>query len=540
MATTTSEKGKNWDTFHNNGPFPTEVIYTTTLTPKDRSLDPRVDKIRRYNDASTEIRRLIQECLSAGANSRFRGFGSGWSLSKIALSERMHFNAAMNISLPVVASEMHSASGFQSENLFFFQCGNTIKEVSRKLKRKGKALKMSGASNGQTIAGAVTTGVHGAALDAGAIQDCVVGIHLIIGPNPDDVVYIEPNSAPAMSDAFAASLESRIIRNDGLFYAALIGLGSFGFIAGLVIEAENLYLLKRYTKYIKRADALQLGLSLDFKNSNFKIDSELNPDGTGKRPYHYKLYVNPYNPNEDFLTEIIYKKPYREDYPSPIPLVEKFIYTDLPGWIANFAAKHKRVVPTLMNAMKGTIFPTVDKTTEGTIGEIFWDSTHKGAGFAWALGVDHSNAQKALDLFVKVANEKGPVPGAIGVRFVKASQATLAFTRFPVTCIVEMDGIQWEPNNNMISMKEFERFLIQAYTDANIPFTWHWGKNATWDFPDFVQYMYGDKKQTWLDYRSALLRPETARLFSNGFLDSAGLSDYNALASNDLVQSVVA
>lgn len=530
MANTKTNFVNNWDTFHNNGPFPTKIVFDTRLESKDNMPLP----VDRYNDAAKEIKRLIQD--SKDHNERFRAYGSAWSLSNIAhQKDRMHYNGLMNLKLPIGQGDLHQATNYKSGHLFFFQCGNTIKEISEHLLRNGKCLKASGASNGQTIAGGISTGIHGAAFDFGAVQDFVVGLNLIIGPGPNDVVYIERSSRPALNDEFAKTIQSRVIRNDGLFNAAVVSMGAFGFIHGVVIDTEDRYLLKRYTRRIKKEQAVQLAETLDFANSDFKIPSELDANGKGLRPYHYKVYINPYNEKEDYVTEIVYKKPYRSGYPDPIPLIKNAVYTDLPTWIAKFAAKHNRLIPKMMAALKGSIFPELDVEMEGTIGEIFWDSTHKGPAFAVTMGVDHTDSRKALDTFLKLINDVGPVPGAVAMRFVKASEATLAFTRFPITCILEMDGILWEGNQNMISLEEFNRKIIETFMAAGIKFTFHWGKNAAWDFPGLIDYMYGDKDDTWKNYRSALLSKDMADLFSNGFLDAIKLSDYRPNVSEQLI-----
>lgn len=519
MATTTIVNEGSWNTFHNNGPFPTRVVYQTKLA--DKNAMP--DSFDRYNDATDEIRRIIATCKSNGWG--FRGYGSSWSLSTVAhQKDAMHFNALLNISFSFLPTDLHSESKFSNSDLFLFQCGNTIKEVSHKLKDRGRSLPAGGASNGQTIAGALSTGVHGSAFQVGALQECVVGLHLIIGPNPSDVVFLERESAPALSDAFIKKIKARVIRDDAMFNAAVVGLGSFGFIMGVLIQAEKLFLLRRYTRKIKRTDALPLGETLDFANSGFKIQTELDPQGKGKTPYHYKLYLNPYNPSEDFVTEIIYKYPYTPDYPDPIPSVKTFIYDDLPELIGRIASSCNNIIPTMVKLMKGTIFPKLDQDTTGTFGEIFSDSTYQGKAFAWALGIDHSNTTRALNLFLNLINTRGPVPGAVGLRFVKASQATLAFTSFPITCVLEMDGVQWDAQGGMISMEDFQKELIKAFMDAGIKFTWHWGKNATWNYPGLINYMYGQKAVEWKKQRTKLLSPEMAKLFSNQFMDDTGLS----------------
>jgi len=47
--------------------------------------------------------------------------------------------------------------------------------------QKKLSLKTCGASNGQTIVGAMATGAHGSTIDIGGVQDYVVGLHIIAG-----------------------------------------------------------------------------------------------------------------------------------------------------------------------------------------------------------------------------------------------------------------------------------------------------------------------------------------------------------------------
>jgi len=534
MADTKTYFIGQWDTFHNNGPFPTRILYDMRLE-QSANMPSFFD---RFNDAAGEVQQLIQDCINH--NERFRAYGSGWSLSPIAHQrDRMLFTGRMNLKRIIEPDDLYPFSTFDPNDLIFFQCGNTIKEVSEFAAGRGKSLKTSGASNGQTIGGGISTGIHGSALDEGAVQDSIAGLNLIIGPGPEDIVYIERHSKPALNNGFAKKINARVIRNDGLFYAALVGLGSFGFIHGVLIETENLFLLKRYTRKIKPRQALDLAETLNFADSEFNIPSELDPDGKGTRPYHFKIFINPYNKKEDYVAEIMFKKDYRSDYPNPIPEIKKAIYKDLPTWMARFAEKHSRLIPKFIGALNGQIFPNLDHDVEGTLREIFWDTTHKGPAFAFTFGVDIQDTRKALNLFIRVANEEGPVPGAMALRFVKASQATLAFTRFPMTCIVEMDGILWKGGENIISMEDFEKKLLEAYIAAGIRFTIHWGKNAAWSFPGLVDYMYGNNDDVWKDYRSALLSKQMADLFSNDFLNTVRLSDYRVNTPEHLVDNLL-
>ena len=189
MASTVAHAKSEWDTLHHNGPFPLKTLYITELEGEGNL----PDKIARYKDAAAEIQRLIKE--TQNANQGFRAYGSRWSMNHIASHhDRMHYNGFMNMHIPTFAADMHAQSNFSADNIFFFQCGNTIKRVSEVLSAHGKSLKASGASNGQTIAGCISTGVHGSALDVGSVQDYVVGLNIITGPDPQDIIYLEPAS----------------------------------------------------------------------------------------------------------------------------------------------------------------------------------------------------------------------------------------------------------------------------------------------------------------------------------------------------------
>jgi hypothetical protein len=519
MATTTTHQVGTWDTFHNNGPFETKQLYKTSLEGKG-NMPSWLD---RYNDVAAEIQRLLQAALDN--NEGFRAYGSAWSMSHIAHhKDNMHFNALMNLKKAIQPEEMHPSSSYAQPNLFFFQCGNVIKEISNFVFDHGKSLKSTGASNGQTIAGCISTGVHGSGLDAGSTQDYVVGLNMITGPGPNDNVYIERESRPALNDAFAAQIHSRIIRDDELFNAALVALGSFGFVHGVLVETEDRFLLNRYVRKITKETALELAGTMDFENSSFNIPAETTA-GKPSRPYHYKIFINPYVQESHYVVEAIYKAPYKVDYQDPIPVIKTSIYRDLIILFTKIAESCKNSIPKLIKVLQQSILPPVDTDTTGTLAEIFWDAPYQGPAYACAVGIDHKDSAKALELLTQLTLQEGPVPGIFAMRFVKQSGATLAFTRFPITCMLEIDGLTWKPKKNkMISLEEYCTRIIEVLKSNNIPFTLHWGKNADWSFPGLVEHMYGQDMNRWKEHRNALLGPVNKVLFSNKFLTDTGLA----------------
>ncbi|WP_343486918.1 FAD-binding protein [Allomuricauda sp. d1] len=534
MARTTKLSLNNWDTLHANGPFPLKFLYKTKLEASV-ALPNEID---RYNDAAQEIQRLITE--AKNQNEGFRAYGSAWSMSKIAhQKDRMHYNAHMNTYFSFKDQDLHALSGYDASNLYMFQCGNNVKEVSQKLASHGKSLKTSGASNGQTIAGCISTGVHGSAINVGSVQDYVVGINLIIGPNPGDIVYLERHTKPALNDVFVQKLRSRVIRNDDLFNAALVGLGSFGFIHGVVIEAQNMFLLKRYVRKIDKNVALQLAETMDFKNSSFKIQGETDSNGKGKTPYHYKVFVNQYKDDNKYVVECMYKKPFRQSYPDPFPVIKTSVYRDLINLAIKIGSNFPTTIPLFIGALENSILPDVNEETTGTLAETFWDAPYQGPAFALSFGVDHKDSRKALQLLAKLTVDEGPVPGIFAMRFIKKSAATLSFARFPITCMVEIDGVLWNETSQLQSLTKFGKRMIEVLKANNIPFTIHWGKNADWGFAGLVDHMYGQDAKTWRTYRSALLADDMQKLFANEFLKKTGLDKKETNIPPNLIDSLL-
>ena len=139
---------------------------------------------------------------------------------------------------------------------------------------------------------------------------------------------------------------------------------------------------------------------------------------------------------------------------------------------------------------------------------------------------------------IKTTIQEGPIPGIFAMRFVKGTEATIGFTKFPVTCVIEIDGVLWQKTNQLLSLEEYSKKMIQALQQHQIDFTIHWGKNANWSQPGLMDYMYGHKAEEWKKYRSGLLSTSMAQLFSNDFLHKTGLSSSTISIPDDLIVSL--
>jgi hypothetical protein len=134
-----------------------------------------------------------------------------------------------------------------------------------------------------------------------------------------------------------------------------------------------------------------------------------------------------------------------------------------------------------------------------------------------------------------MTKKEGPIPGIFAMRFVKQSNATLAFSKFPITCMLEIDGVLWKKSKNLISLEEYGKRIIETLQKNNIPFTLHWGKNADWAFPGLAAHMYGNNVKIWKAYRSSLLSKKMAKVFTNDFLNKLQLAEVEETSDPNLI-----
>ena len=227
----------NWENRHETFKQSIKDLYELA---NDNSLSP----VDAYNDTTRGIQGIIQEAIDKKVP--LRALGAAWSWTKIATAEDglMLDTKPLNMIFDISKNSVVPGYTGDTSRLFMAQCGNGVWVLSRFLKNRHLSLKTSGASNGQTIAGVTATGAHGSAFDVGAVQDFVVGMHIIVSPTRH--IWLERKSAPVVSASFITSLQTELVQDDDLFYSALVSFGSFGFIHGVMIEAEDIFLLEAY------------------------------------------------------------------------------------------------------------------------------------------------------------------------------------------------------------------------------------------------------------------------------------------------------
>ncbi len=460
-----------------------------------------------YNASTVMIQELIAKAIKAKV--RIRALGGGWSFTKVAATEGWLLDTKqLNMVFNITKASVSNACPGKPADLLFAQCGNSVKELNDFLKSKNKSLKTSGASNGQTIVGAFSTGTHGSAIDFGATPDFVVGLHIIVSPNRH--VYLERASYPVASAAFIQKLQTELVQDDDLFNAALVSFGSFGFIHGVMMETEDLYLLECYRQRLPLNAALKKVMdTLDFSTANFL------PYKT-ERPCCFQVVINQYDLAGGVYVDTKYKRPYNTNYTPPVENTETAgPGDDLPTFVGKLTELFPSVTHLIVNQLVKTSYTTIDKAF-GTLGEIFYNTDTRGKVLSTAIGIPINFVTQVNDMLINLNKIHGPFAGILSYRYVKQTRALLGFTKFPHTCILELDGVESS------ATRKFYDIVWKELENSNIPYSFHWGKINNLNITR-VKKIYGTNRDKWVAARNKLLPPACLALFTNQLMKDIGL-----------------
>ncbi len=497
-------KNRRWENWHQT--VGSKVARQVALW----NANPSSPTLEGYNDTTAALQGLLQEALDNGWT--VRCLGGGWSFSPVALTDGMLINTRpLNYQFRIQDHLRHADCTIAAENLQFAQCGTGVAELSYILGQRGKSLSTTGASNGQTIAGAISTGTHGAALDVGAVHDRVRGLHLITSPTRH--VWLERASAPTLADTFAGKLGAELIRDDALFDAAVVGLGGMGLVHGVLLEVEDRFTLQVYKKHWPLTAEVWAAIDrLDFAGLAL-------PRPASVRPYHFQVIINPYDDQPRAYLSVMYKDAVRPADARPIDRERTWaVGDDLPEILSRILAVAPTFARPLVSGILAGHLGDVDGEC-GALSEVFTNTTTRGKLASAGVGIPLGRVQEAVTALLDLARNQN-FAGLLALRYVKSSRATLAFTRRDErTCILELDGCFGAGT---------DRFYDHAWNlllQRGIPFAFHWGKMQRVD-PQLTRTMYGPAVDAWRAARERLLPdPAHRALFANRMLRELGLAD---------------
>jgi len=534
-----STKATSWDNFHKNLRVPIKDMFTVR-NPSGK------DAYAQYNEMTHSIQSFMGAQMAN--KTTMKPFGSGWSWTGVNTSENgvmldtsSNFNKGMNLVFDLdrtsVANEYHGDPHF----LVLCQCGIRVRKLNKYLEKTKRSLKTSGASDGQTIVGALSTGTHGSNLAFGAIADFVVGMHIITGPNENDHVWIERESYPVLSQEFLTSLKmnsSQLIKNDDVFNSALVNIGGFGFIHSILVETEEIYQMRLIRQQFNYDDKLvKLMTTQNVKDFGF-------PDYNGEELNHLQVVLDPYKFDATAKTGVAIVT-YGYKLPTLTALhqkpnwfrkllfmlgirynkVKRFfrnLFGGLPNDLVHLLAGINETIPALIPATVEEVLKLSYKLEDqkGTLGDLFTGEGPPSALAGSTMCVDPIHIERVLQIFQKRTPRHSPeFAGIYSLRFVKSSEVTLAGNHFgAITCAIEADGILNQRTD------EYYANIWSDLRAQGIPFRFHLGKLNDLDATKFSS-MYGESLTKWNAARNKVLNnPDVRNLYQNSTLKSWGLS----------------
>ena len=527
---------KGVEAFHPEDPWSNAHQNFTHRFTRNASYALRVSSnestLKDYNATTSNIQWVIKDAIDNGRT--LRAIGNNWSFSTVAMCNGgMLSTKALNLRFRMGNTSLAPeflAKGKSDQDVLFVQCGITILELNELLETQfnpRRCLVACGGSNGQSIAGATSTGTHGGALHIGAVHEGILGIHLVTGPGRH--YWLERASNPVVTNSFIEKLGAEQVRDDDLFNAVVVSFGSVGIIHGLLLETTPLFLLEehRFDKVVYNdilVDAIQ--------TQDLSKLSEMLPDwpveSDDRKLYHLELAINPHkferdNPEKGMYIRTFYKIPCPPDYEPVHNLVESAsTYSeDTMGIVSKILDKigptiSSKIVKPMVNALFESGLRAAQPAPK-TMGETFKNTRFRGQIASAAFAIDIKDMFRVVDIICDL-NKETPLAGGLAFRFVKGTAATLGFTRFPKTCVIEMDGIDAN-----ITRKFFEDTWVRLEAEG-IPYTLHWGKLNFILNKERVIQMYGeDKVSSWIRSRHKLLTEAERKVFTNDFMVQCGL-----------------
>ncbi len=471
---------------------------------------------------------IVGEAFAAGQP--LRPDGSRWSLSNIGMPNKLALSlAAHDVAEQVPASwcsSIYTKSLDNAERTAMLVSGSMkIRRLNRLLAMRDLALRTSGASDGQTLAGATATGTHGAAIQLGAIHDTIRAVHLMTAPN--QTVLVQPSSQPLKEQAAKdlgawLGLPTKLLSDDQAYHAALVHLGSLGIVLNMVIEVSPLYFMtSTTTPHVD--DAWKTVLSQRHpgsvpghsKSASF-VEVVINPykpsPKTQPKAWVVSMKNTPYNNQSGVLTRASQPEAPNPDLLSiisslaeldDIGLSDAKLRSFMTDELVSRYGTQKRIKKALPGVMFG---PT---------------ALPRGSGDSVEFVVDGSDAKLAVEAILAALEHERKQGrqflGAIGVRFVAGSKALLAPNARRVSCFIELPGVRTDETSRIYQA------CGDRLTASGINYGCHWGQHLV-DIKRSLKTWWGDQRvSAWQQARRDLLTPQARTIFASPVLKTAGL-----------------
>jgi hypothetical protein len=487
------------------------------------------------------LRAVLNDTFTNGTSVRVPG--GRWSLSNIAkpsgclldLANYRRLGAAPpSWFTPAALIATHAAG----KTPVLVSASMSVNAVNRELAKMNLALQTSGASDGQSLAGAIATGTHGADVKVGALHDTVLAVHLVVSPTLSVLVQATNGAlTKSASDALGAwfGIPCTLMSDDQLYRAARVHLGSLGIVLNLVMAAVPLYYLVRTASPHADTDARWRAVLANRQPHGADASHSADPD-------FVSLVVNPYvpEPASDPRAWVIsmQKQAYHGQsgvnaQPNDVSL-RSDLFDFLPGLVHlyqdDIELPGNPLLRVITDAQFKSLYGTSVHSSSALPGAMFGPPSFLGLDFGTLRGAsaeyvfDATQARPGIDTILSTLkdqadNHKNQFLGGIGVRFVRGSDAWLAMNNKPMNVFVELQSLYTN------ELPAIHTAVGQALTQAGIPYGGHWGQWAM-NTPGVMQRWWTKAAiDGWTAARNEFLPTPGARtVFASAILANAGLA----------------
>ncbi len=450
-------------------------------------------------------------------NSRIKAVGSSWSFTGVAKPDR--YWVSLNNLDRILPTEMPALirRDLEADEFVHVEAGIKLHDLNESLWAARKALSTLGGSQGQSLAGAISTGTHGSDFDRAPIADAVRAIHLV--GNQGQEYWIEPGGNNRITDGDQLAIPNwfdgiEIIRSDEVFNAALVSMGRCGIVYSYVIEVEPRYRLEE-----ERYNALwtgQVGGDLevirdtlsraagDFQNA---WRNDRSPLGSSSPLRYVQIDIDPNGVEAAYVTKrwLAQEQSHVDDPPSNPTTFDRDAH--FIGWTASnlwWMSDHfylDRVREAFGNnryprtardrgyyIMSGRPDPYANYAAQY---DAFQQHAWRVSSMEFFFDANDVRYLSFIDELKQAWNSSGGRKvGYFSIRFMGMSRATLAMQRWPTTVSIECCVFNGYPGTDR---------GVQAAFDLGTRYgaVFHWGQLTPPDYGAFLPSRYGHAIEDW-------------------------------------------
>ncbi|HTQ02443.1 MAG TPA: hypothetical protein VMI54_01260 [Polyangiaceae bacterium] len=494
----------------------------------------------RFREVGGALKAVLDDAFTNGTPLRVPG--GRWSLSNIAKPSGALLDLANHRSIGLAPPSWFVPAGLIASHAagvspVLVSASMSVNAVNRELAKLNLALQTSGASDGQSLAGAIATGTHGADVKVGALHDTVLAVHLVVSPTLSVLVQAAGGSlTQSAADALGAwfGIPCSLMSDDRLFRAARVHLGSLGIVLNLVLATVPLYYLVKHSSPHADGDARWRNVLSTRQPNGADPSHPTDPD-------FVQLVLDPYvpEPASDPRAWVIsmQKFPYHGQsgvitQPTDVSL-KSDLFDFLPGLVHlyqdNIELPGNPLLRVITDAQFKSLYGTTVTSASAVPGAMFGPPSFLGLDFGTLRGAsaeyvfDATQALTGIDTILNTLKSQADDArrqflGGIGVRFVRGSDAWLAMNNKPLNVFVELQSLY------TTELPAIHAAIGQALTQAGVPYGGHWGQWAM-NTPAVLERWWTQAAiDAWKAARDEFLpTPGAKAIFSSQLLAASGL-----------------